>query len=80
MIQYVIWDAMPFVILGFFVMVGFGFAFVVLFADDFVHDDGENFNSPLRSIQSLFYAALGEFDPDVRSPSLSLLMCLNLLT
>lgn len=60
--------------LGLLVMVGFGFAFVVLFGDEFVSDDGENFNSPLRSFESLFYAALGDFDPDVRSSSLSVVI------
>jgi len=64
-IQYVLLDILSFTVMGIFIVIGFGFAFLVLFSNGFIEDDGENFNSPHRSFESLFYAVLGEFDPDV---------------
>jgi len=69
MILYVLWDITSFAMLGLIVMVGFGMAFLVLFSDNFVEDDGGMFSSLPQSLESLYYALLGEFDPDVlRSP------------
>lgn len=65
MIQYVLYDVLAFMIMGVFVVIGFGFAFLVLFSHRFIEDDEENFNSPHRSFESLFYAVLGEFDAAV---------------
>ena len=66
MIQYVFWDILSFTIMGVFIVIGFGFAFFVLFSNRFVDDDGEQFNSPHRSFESLFHAVLGQFDPEVK--------------
>lgn len=64
MIRYVFWDILSFVMMGVFVVAGFGLAFLVLFGKELVDDDGRNFSSPLQCFESLFYAVLGEFDPD----------------
>ena len=65
MITYVLRDIVAFVVSGFLIVIGFGFSFLVLFNNRLIDDDGENFNSILRSFESLFYALLGEFDADV---------------
>ena len=65
MIKYVFKDILAFGILNALVIIGFGFSFLVLFADIFNADDKSNFSSPLRSFETLFYAALGEFDAEV---------------
>ena len=64
MMRYVLLDMAPLVLLGFLIVVGFGFAFVVLFEDDFATDVAQ-FETPQRSFETLFHAMLGEFDSDV---------------
>ena len=63
-IRYVFRDITAFAILHALVVVGFGFSFLVLFADVFQVEDYGYFSTPLRSFETLFYAALGEFDSE----------------
>ena len=65
MIGYVLMDIQPFVVLGILMIVAFGMAFRVLFANAFDEDDGQDFNSPWRAFESMFYATLGQFEPEV---------------
>ena len=65
MIGYVLMDIQPFAILGILMIVTFGIAFRVLFANAVDEDDGQCFNSPWRSFESMFYATLGQFEPEV---------------
>ena len=91
MVQNVVIDCIAFLVLSFSVVVGFGLALHVLHrhapeeaetgADepDDDHDYRGDYGSLVKSLQTLFYALFGLFDPEVRliwQPSwLSVLFC-----
>ena len=67
MVGYAVIDSLPFAMMGFLLMLGYSAAFVVLFDDEFAHDDGDNFDTLLHAIQTLFLVGLGSFETDVGS-------------
>ena len=83
MLEYVLVDIAPFIVLGVVLTITFGMAFMVLFANSFDEDDAQNFNSPWRSFESTFHAILGQFDPEViqrtSSPVLVIMLPVDLL-
>ena len=94
MIQNVVRDCFVFLLLSFSVVVGFGLALHILHrhaleeaetgadepSDD--HDYRGDYGSLVKSLQTLFYALFGVFDPEVRlvwqSSWLSVLFCSSL--
>ena len=66
-IKYVFLDIMPFTLLAALTIVGFGFSFLILFADIFNVDDKGYFSNPFKSFETLFHASLGQFEPEVSS-------------
>lgn len=67
MIRKIFYDILFFLSLAAMVMIGFGFAFYLLFQS--CDDPDEGFSSLRRSFETLFYAILGDFDFQV-DPSL----------
>ena len=67
MVGYTLNDSLPFAMLGFVLMLGYSAAFMVLFDNGLANDDGDNFHTLPRALETLFHAGLGNFDNDVSS-------------
>ena len=68
MVNSVISDSWRFLLLVTLFIVGYSSAFVAIFKNGSMGDDGENFNSFPRAIETLFYACIGNFEVEVRRP------------
>ena len=68
MIGYIIWDCLPFLFLTFVVMAGFGVALPVMLRGPQVStkkDVEDDFGGFDKSLFTLFFALLGDFDKEV---------------
>ena len=65
MIYYVLKDIRPFMVLGTLMIITFGMAFRVLFADLAEDESGESFRTLPLSFESMFHATLGQFETEV---------------
>ena len=65
MVNYVMTDIRPFIVLGTLMVVTFGATFRVLFADIEDKDEGERFSTLWLAFESMFHATLGNFDAEV---------------
>ena len=65
MIYYVLKDIRPFMVLGTLMIITFGMALRVLFADLVEEESGESFRTLPLSFESMFHATLGQFEPEV---------------
>lgn len=67
MVRYVMQDISVFACLVFIIMGSFALAFIVLFSHAIVDGDDSGFGRLYTALETLFYALLGEFDPEVIS-------------
>lgn len=65
MLVYVIADSIIFILFALLAVMHFGLAIHVLVRNTFIRDDEDGFDSPGQSCLTMFYAVLGQFDPDV---------------
>ena len=65
MVRYSLIDIVPFLLLGLMVMFGVSLAFTVLFNSSVAEEGHQYFPSIVNSLQTLFYACLGNFDEEV---------------
>ena len=65
MVGYALTDALPFLMMGLFLILGYSTAFVVLFDDRFVKDEEKNFDSLPRALETLLHASVGSFEGNV---------------
>ena len=73
MVGYALKDTLSFAMMGFLLVLGYSAAFMVLFDDGLADDDGDNFRTLPRALETLFHSGLGNFETDVSSSKAELL-------
>ena len=65
MVGYALKDTLPFAMMGFFLVLGYSAAFMILFDSGLTDGDSDNFHTLPRALETLFHTGLGNFETDI---------------